>query len=464
MRNDTPRFKPLALALAASLFALSAQAETVPERKIEPKLQAGTVASTSSKAAAAEAAKAAAKDNATKVPGNASPAVPGVDTGRKDVVSGQPGGSKADATTRLSSPATEARANLAGQLNDSATNNPGFNQGFGQRQVNTDALNAAGAGIGGNPVTSLTGPADGGTGPTGIGAQGKGAISDGGFFSSDQGTIVLPNGEVRAPGRSAEAARDAAARIGATPDGVMKGVAPGATDPQMRCALNENDCADANASAKESTKPDKVESTKIDGGGEIITHTRSDGSTTTINRKKDGSATIITTDATGKVTKTEKIDANQKEVDTPSEEARFQPGKQEFLDNKLNDRNFQIKAAAKRDGAVNPDRGDGSAGAAVSGAVVPSQSAIGQNLFGNPGQSGGLREGGAPQGGLDFNDKKFGAIDLGPDATNTAGNRQQDAGDFFGGSQPSQGLPPRSTQDCDRDHRTADTADDCPAP
>ena len=121
----------------------------------------------------------------------------------------------------------------------------------------------------------------------------------------------------------------------------------------------------------------------------------------------------------------------------------------------------QLRQAQSGDGGrTDPGRGDSTAFTAGGAPLPVSAGQRSQNLVGQPGQAqaGGQVAGG---GGIDLSGNA-GAIDLGPDSTVSAGNRQDSrAADAIAGRQPSPGLPAR---DCDADGRTVDTADDCPKP
>lgn len=125
--------------------------------------------------------------------------------------------------------------------------------------------------------------------------------------------------------------------------------------------------------------------------------------------------------------------------------------------------NYQIKVAAKKGSNVTPTPNED--GFAVApGTVAPSQSQMGQNLFGNPGSAAvGVNVGGATASSGFGRSQGLGTINPGPDGSSGSqtGGRTEDPGQFFDRA-PSASLDSRPGAQCDADGRTADTSDDCP--
>jgi hypothetical protein len=343
---------------------------------------------------------------------------------------------------------------------------PDFDQGFGEKRTQVPQ----GVVGGGNPMKSLTGGSVGGpladsasqsSGVNGISIQGKGAISNEGVTSAGNSQFSNVNGVQLKPGAASAAAalEKSTGLSGKSVTNYM--VTGGNADRQAMFKASEDDGTDPAPSpppAKEtppSESPPRCisedckdfiykEPIKDEDGkktGERIVHKRSDGSKTTIDKDTaTGETTITQQDPNGETT-------TEKYTGTPDEESLYKKAKDEYIRDKMEDRNFQIVQEAKAGSTVNPDRND-TGGGRVAGAVAPSQSAVGQNLFGNPGQRGGMGESGAGRTGIDFNGDA-GAIDPGDGATVTTGNRQQDPGAFFDrGGGPTQGISGRpNTQD-----------------
>lgn len=436
-------------ALACAPVQLHAQ-QTIPEIKRAPTsavqavdLRPKTTTSKSSgdsKDTAKKTARDAAADNQQAAPEGGPDA--GSKTGTKNERATPSLGGRTQTTPedalKAGSSATSGRPKAT--LTPDNGKRPDFDQGFGEKRVSVPA-DAAG---GGNPMKSLTsggltGPladaANRSSGVNGIASQGRGAISDG-IGSDSRIDCTSPEGcKAKGDGQGdgkerAKAIEDATGADGKKTTEYMTTGGNKDLQQQFDCALNDN----CTSTPKDKvTKRDLVDEKTGEKIGDRIIHTHTDGSVTQIDRNTNtGKTTIETTDAKGKKTK-------ETLAGEPDEETRYRKDKDTYVREKMADRNWQIVQEAKDNGTVNPDRND-NGGGRVAGAVAPSQSAVGQSMFGNPGQRGGMGESGAGRTGIDFNGNA-GAIDPGDEATVTAGNRQQDPGAFFDrGGGPTQGI------------------------
>ncbi|MDP3858570.1 MAG: hypothetical protein Q8Q73_12500 [Stagnimonas sp.] len=332
------------------------------------------------------------------------PALPALGVSR-DTAQFLPGGSgggkdAASVTGAVNSPGQALRDQLKAPPSDTRTQKPATDQGFGT----TPAL--VGGGLGGNPVKDLSG------------GNVAGAVGAAAAASDTGSTGIAGQGQ------------------GAISDGFF--------GTKKRNGADQVD--------SEPAKKDTTFKTK-------------DGTTITVYGK--GGFTIDPVSAPA-----ESYDKNNKkcakgssgpdcELARPVQGERGTPAEfEQFLKNNPA-LAAQLRQAQSGDGGrTDPGRGDSTAFTAGGAPLPVSAGQRSQNLVGQPGQAqaGGQVAGG---GGVDFNGNA-GAIDLGPDSTVSAGNRQDSrAADAIAGRQPSPGLPAR---DCDADGRTVDTADDCPKP
>jgi hypothetical protein len=379
------------------------------------------------------------KDVNEEAPGGPQPSLPGLTRDDRRSVKTSPGSKSSDPAQVLKDASTirdgSTSTLLINETADKASQRPKFDNGFGEtKQIDEKAVSDALAGHSGNPMKGLTGGGKVG-GPLGDAAEASDSRSHGfGKDSISQGitnpTGSFQDGELKNKGKG-NLAKDlglndrkvTSAVMGGTRfeeiDAISRGEDPGAGKPagggdeakppkQDKLICHNDDC-----SHSATVHPDgSVDVRKPDRTRETI---QPDGSSVT--RDKDG-----------------KIIDEQKAPDAGRPDPDSNHGtisKEEFLRQKLGDRNFQIKQAAKAGGTVNPDRGETGSGVARSGAV-PSQQSMGHNLFGQPVDSG-VRQGGSPSSGPNFNGN-LGAIDPGPDATvNTGPGREQDrVGDTLG--------------------------------
>jgi len=472
-------------ALACAPVQLHAQ-QTIPEIKRAPTsavqavdLRPKTTTSKSSgdsKDTAKKTARDAAADNQQAAPEGGPDA--GSKTGTKNERATPSLGGRSQTTPedalKAGSSATSGRPKAT--LTPDNGKRPDFDQGFGEKRVSVPA-DAAG---GGNPMKSLTsggltGPladaANRSSGVNGIASQGRGAISEGTTptpgVTSAGGAATTTSGEVVLTDEQKARAKALEQSTGLDGKKVADFMTNGGDKhrgEQMNCALYD-DCSSTTPGTTPTKDPDPVHEDKVtkddlvdNGGkkvGERITHVRSDGSITVIDtNSKTGKTTITHWDTAGKKTK-ETLSGE------PDEETRYRKDKDTYVREKMADRNWQIVQEAKDNGTVNPDRND-HGGGRVAGAVAPSQSAMGQSMFGNPGQRGGMGESGAGRTGIDFNGNA-GAIDPGDEATVTAGNRQQDPGAFFDrGGGPTQGIGsnPNAKSDDDEDDEEDESKDE----
>lgn len=520
----------LVLSLALPVAALAEGApksglDKVLETKEDPKLSKAAQeaaqnarASNSAQEAARNDAKTADAQNPKNPPATgADPKAPAVGNGRDAAAlvgggrntSKDPAAVAAEAAQGVGAARGQANSSLSG----SKTQAPGFKQGFRDKPTSVDAATAeAAAANAGNPMQGLTGGGVGGSGPSGIAAQGTSAISDGGSDGKGGAGIIIngasvitggtPNSTVN-PDTAQKENPFKAQRDEKIASGIKGDVTPRAI--QMDSALcdsgDESACARQSARQSEASKTEQTPATggaggttaadpnfkvhpsgntteQVNGGqtqsGGSTSYTTSDASgrratQTTIKNNSDGTTTVTKTtfDKDGNVTGT-----STRTGDTPSATpAPANPGTSCAGIDGCKGQPRHVPSAAEAaqirqsksggSGDIDPGSGgDAIVGAPVSGVVAPSQSAVGQSLFGNPGQAGGLQEGGAGRG-LDFNGN-LGATDPGPDGTVTVGNRQDTRAQDARSGSPTRDLPAQSG--CDDDGSTADTADDCPNP
>lgn len=365
-------------------------------------------------------------------------------------------GSAADAVgSGASGAASQARQDATGALTNSNINNrPGFDQGFRNNDEAIKRVNEAAGSVSGNPLDALTGgQSTGGSGPSGIAGQGKGAISSGGLTSAS-GAKVNASGEVKASGTAAEAeARAREAGIPVTSGGVMGAFSSVGSGPASEI-LKEIDAegkgtpAAAPAAAPAAEPPLSTQSNKnfklFPSGasseksedGNTVTHTSADEKVVTqvTTDPKTGDKTVVktVTNDDGSKTTTTTSDASTDTPCDPTLDGCNDPAARDAFLRNHSATARQIKQSQSGAGTVDPGRGDSVPFAVEAGAVVPSSSAVGQNLFGQPGRV--PREGGSGQSGPNFNGDA-GAIDPGPDAVIVGSGRQDDPGDVFN-SQP----------------------------
>ncbi|MES2684399.1 MAG: hypothetical protein V4650_12850 [Pseudomonadota bacterium] len=398
-------------------------------------------------------------------------ASPGTGVGSRD---DRAGAALAGATGNGS--AAQLRQDATGGLNGSITQRPGFDQGFSQ--TNQEALAKQAEQFkasNGNPLTAVTGgrPNDG-AGPTGIAAQGTGAISAG--VTSGTGAGTSKDGEVETK-LTKEGADALAKKHGVSSEGVLGALGiSGERKKALDAAECEPNCAEPAAPATPAATPEAplntaanpnlklfpsgASSEKSDDGN-TVTHTTADGKVVTVittdpatgkktvektTTNDDGTKTTTHDDGTTTTTAaTDKTGTSCRGLDGCKDTA----GKAEFL---KNNPGIAAQVNQARNGAaggeVNPDR-QGSV-AVDRSIAVPTSSQVGRNLFGQPAAAG-TTSGGAGRSGTDFNGGA-GAIDPGPDAVIAGSGRQDDPGNFFN-SQPSpQGgpvqAPPATSKDC----------------
>lgn len=355
-------------------------------------------------------------------------------------------------------------------LSGTNTNNKApVDQGFGDKPKTIDS--GAGAGLGGNPVNALTGDdqKSGGTGPGGIAGQGTEALSDGGTFSSGGLARTTKDGEV--VGSSSKAALDKVKQqTGKSGDEInqfvknLLGVGAGrngdgalGTDSEGRAedtALPvgrrpKEEPATSPSTPATAPVPDDGTTVIVSSNGNVITK-KADGTTsvTSADRK-----TVTTTHPDGSVTETKDGETTTvRNAGRPREDATDPAAFAKFLrDHPALAQQLAVSNSNDRTGqgnvAGNIDHGNAdntTTSGPGNGVAVPDSGTTARNLFGQPGQRGGVGEGGAGNGGgINFNNKKFGAIDLGPDQTVTAGTRKQNEADAAPGSgQPLKDFPP----------------------
>ncbi len=320
---------------------------------------------------------------------------------------------------------------LINEAANSAGQRPKFDNGFGETpQLDEKAVSDAMAGRSGNPMKGLVG-GDRVGGPLGDSAAasdasrgrgiGKDSIADG--ITSP--TARFKDGELKNSGKG-NLAKD----LGID-DRKATGLVMGGKRFEEIDAISRGENPDAGKPATEAEPPkgDKLICHNEDCSHSATVHP--DGSVDVRKPDKtretiqpDGSS--VTHDKDGKV-----IDEQEAYTGRPDPDSNHGViSKEDFLRQKLGDRNFQIKEAAKAGGAVNPDRGETGSGVSRSG-TVPTQQSLGRNLLGQPGSEP-ARSGGSSSG-PNYNGN-LGAIDPGPDQTVSGGAaREQDrVGDTLG--------------------------------
>ncbi|TJY59969.1 hypothetical protein E4T66_12365 [Sinimarinibacterium sp. CAU 1509] len=378
------------------------------------------------------------KDVNEEAPGGPQPSLPGLSRDDRSGVKTSSGSKSSDPAQALKDAGNirdgSANTLLINETADKASQRPKFDNGFGERpQIDDKAVSDAAISAGArNPVKGLTGGSMGG--PLGEAAAAsdsrsrgidKGAIADGEGLTSPTGSFQ--DGELKNRGKGTLAKdlglnerRVTGLVMGGKRfeeiDAISKGETPGAGKPAGggdEAKPPKDDkliCHNDACSHSATVHPDgSVDVRKPDGTRETI--------------QPDGSS--VTHDKDGKV-----IDQQEAAGRPDPDKDHGNVSKEEFLRQKLGDKNFQIKEAAKAGGTVNPDRGETGSGVARSGAV-PSQQSMGHSLFGQPVGSG-IRESGSVSG-PKFNGS-LGAVDPGPDETvNTGPGREQDrVGDTLG--------------------------------
>ena len=411
--------------------------------------------------------------------------LPNVDTGRAAVDANPSVGTsspndRADAAldgATGNAAAAQLRQDAAGGLNGSITQRPGFDQGFSQ--TNQEALAKQAEQFkasNGNPLTAVTGGrANDGAGPTGIAAQGAGAISAG--VTSGTGAGTSKDGEVKTK-LTKEGADALAKKHGVSGEGVLGALGiSGERKKALDAAECEPNCDAPAAPASPAATPEAPLSTAANpnfkvfpsgassektNDGNTVTHTSADGKVVTVitTDPATGTKTVEKTTTNNDGTKTTTHDDGSKTTTAATEKTgtscrgidgcKDTAGKAEFLKN-----NPAIAAQVNQSrngaagGEVNPDR---EGGVEVDRSIaVPSSSQVGRNLFGQPGRAG-TTSGGAGRAGVDFNGGA-GAINPGPDAVVVGSGRQDDPGNFFNSQPAPQGgvqAPPASTsKDCE---------------
>jgi len=382
--------------------------------------------------------------------------LPNVDTGRTAVdagltTSGSNRTDRSDVLTggAINGSAAAMRETANGALNESATQRPGFNQGFDS--VDKAEMEKKGEEFKrnhGNPLTAVTGGRrNDGAGPTGIAAQGTGAISDGSDGKSGTGGAILENGLRAITGNDPKGGKAGSNPFASSGDAnITKGIQGDKNMRQemMNQALCEPDCAAPAAPATPAAAPETPLNTTANPNfklfpsgassekskdGKTVTHTSADGKTVTkVTTADNGTKTVEKTTTADDGTKT-----TTTTTDAPSTSCQGIDGcndaaaRADFL---RNNPGIAAQVNQARNGAadanVTPNR---EGNVAVDRSVaVPSTSQVGRNLFGQPGQvvetSGGARTG------VDFNGDA-GAINPGPDAVVAGSGRQDDPGNFF---------------------------------
>lgn len=400
------------------------------------------------------------KDVNKEVPGGGpQPDIPGF---TRDVKISAPGSKASDPSQAIQDAATirdgTSNTQLISEEGDKGSQRPKFDNGFDEKPKIDEAAVPTG-----NPLNTLTGNGSV-DGPLGEAAKSSGALPARGFDRgsiSDGGGITNPSsdfkdGELKVKGKGQldkEFGLDDKKVTGLVMGGkrfeeieaISRGEDPGAGKP---------------AGVGNETKP--VKEDKLICHNDPCTHSATvhpDGSVDV--RKPDGTRETIQPDGSSvTVDKDGKVIDQQDAAGTPDpdkENVIF--SKEELLRQKLDDKNFQIKQAAKAGGDVNPDRGETTTGGVSRSGAVPSQQETGRALFGQPVDQG-LSQGGAPTG-PNFNGD-LGAIDPGPDATvNTGPGREQDrVGETLGRVDASGSLDnPLASDDEDSDDKDKDKDD-----
>ncbi len=388
--------------------------------------------------------------------------LPNADTGRTAVDSNlsTTGSDRSDRTTTppgsaATGSAAQARENAANGLNESASQRPGFNQGF--EAVDKEKLEKQAEEFkrnNGNPLTAVTGGRrNDGAGPTGVAGQGTAAISNGALTSAT-GTKFGPDGvsaTVKSPARNINVIGGYSS-VGSGPAADIlrqtEGFGPPAAAPAAPAAPATVE-APLNTAANPNVKVHPSGSvTETSNNGNTKTHTTGDGREVTkvTTDPKTGKTTVekTTTADDGTKTTTTTTATSCQGIDGCNDAA----ARAEFL------RNNPASAAQvnqARNGAagseVNPNR---EGNAAIDRSVaLPTTSQVGRNLFGQPGQV--VETSGGNGGGVDFNGSA-GAIDPGDDAVIAGRGRQDDPGDVFNnqpGPQSGAVQAPPASSDCE---------------
>ncbi len=474
--SAVPLLNKLAIAtvLAATLLAPAWAADkdiASNQKKTTAKPALATRAAVAAELRAQDPNKDSAKDDAggkkdvnKEVPGGGpSPNIPGLT--REDPRGAKTGGSGSGSTDPLQA-VKEAGTIRDGTSNtllineaaNGAAQRPRFDNGFGETpQPDEKAVSDAMAGHSGNPMKGLVGN-DRVGGPLGDSAAasdasrghgiGKDAVAEG--ITSPTG--MFKDGELKNRGKG-NLAKD----LGID-DRKATGLVMGGKRFEEIDAISRGENPDAGKPAEE-TKPAKAD--KLICHNDDCSHSATvhpDGSVDVRKPDKtretiqpDGSS--VTRDKDGKV-----IDEQEAYTGRPDPDGNHGTiSKQDFLQQKLGDRNFLIKESAKAGGTVNPDRGETSSGVSRSGAV-PSQQSLGRNLVGQPGSQN-VRSGGSASG-PNFNGN-LGAIDPGPDQTVSGGAaREQDhVGETLGRVGTRTNLNGRPSSDEDDDDTTESDKD-----
>ena len=475
----------LAILLATSL---PVTAQTKPGKvEVRPKAELQTLKPVAPK----DQATADDKGQKQSAPANNPVAGPAVSVGNRAGVSTNLQGTRKDKgadsdvlNQSAAGAASQARQDAVNGLNANINARPGFDQGFQNNDaVNQKAKDAAGS-FSGNPLNALTGGRDNsGSGPTGIGAQGKGAISSGGLTSAS-GAQVGADGDVRSPVTAAEAEKRAReAGIPATSGGVMKAISSVGSGPagEMLRQIDAEEAgtpatAPATAVAPASEPPLRASnpnfklfpsgaSSEKSEDGNTVTHTSADEKTVTkvTTDPKTGDKTVVKTVTNDDGTKTTTTTSTAADSETPCDptlDGCNNPAAREAFLRNHSASAQQIKQSQSGAGTVDPGRGDSTAFSVDAGATVPSSSVTGRNLFGQPGtvpRDGGGTGGGGP----DFNGN-LGAIDPGPDANIVGTGRQDDPGDVFNSQPGPQGIGSRASPTTGSSTQTsANSREDC---
>ncbi len=379
-------------------------------------------------------------------PGGPTPDLPGVDRSSGKEI-GLPGAGKTTESAMKDAVAVlQGKGTSEGKQSTIPTDNnkPEFDQGFDNKPKDIDS--SVKDNLGRNSLNALTGRSiagplgdaarsSGENGPGGIVGQGKGAISDGGAFSS--AGLVKTNGAGEIEGASSAAAMKKAQELtGKSAAEVNQAVknAVGIGKGRNGWEILEDPDGDpppkpAKEPATASTPPAAEPAGKIKTSkdGTVTQYTDPDGTKHIyVNTKKVG-----TIAPNGDITPTTQQPSDPDDVDSHDAEsfAKF-----------LNEHPAiaQQIIASRSGGRGNIDFGNvdntTSRGPSNGSAPPASGSAI-RNGVGQPGRNGGEGNGANGRGGLDFNGNA-GAKDPGPDQTVTAGGRQDDPGKASGNGKP----------------------------
>lgn len=394
--------------------------------------------------------------------------LPNADIGRTPVDSNlsTTGSDRSDRATTPPGSATagsaaQARENAANGLNESASQRPGFNQGFDsvdkaelEKQAEEYKRNN------GNPLTAVTGGRrNDGAGPTGVAGQGTAAISTGVTSASSakdgpdgvSATLKSPAPNSRVTNIYSSVGSGPAAEILRQTEGFgtpaaapATPAAPATVEPPLNTSANPNVKVHPSGSVTETSN-----------NGNTKTHTTADGNQKTVvtTDPKTGTTTVIkstTTNADGTTTTTTTSQTNAGTSCQGIDGCNDAAARAEFLRNNPASA-AQVNQARNgaADSTVNPNR---EGNVAIDRSVaLPTTSQVGRNLFGQPGMSGLNTDRGADGGGVDFNGSA-GAIDPGDDAVIAGRGRQDDPGDVFNnqpGPQSGAVQAPPSSSDCE---------------